>query len=396
LLLLACNPETDLDKARTGATGADAGGGNSSGASSNAQSGQLVDPPPGLLDIATNLAAVVLGFSEAVVAASPESGAILQPSGPASPVLLRLVAEVPCGTRCYAFALTAELAPSTAYTVKVPGQALLFLDGKPVPPGDAGAFSTGAAPDLFAPRIQAFGLDVAEGCASIHVAADEQVGARVVITSSAAETVLASPAVGMTVDFAQRLPDLPADPHAQAVAYIADRSGNQGVSLPLVFLLPPPVPPVAITEVLANPAGSENTQEFVELFNRGSAAVSLGGWTLEDKSGKDVLPEAMLAPGAYALVVADSYNPADGKDPAPADGTLLLHVAGRLGSDGLSNSGEAIRLLDAAGQVVSLYGGWVDAGATSWSGRSTKRVSPEACDAPDAWSKSPSAPTPGW
>jgi hypothetical protein len=160
--------------------------------------------------------------------------------------------------------------------------------------------------------------------------------------------------------------------------------------------LPPPPLPVVITEVLANPAGSENTQEFVELFNRGSAAVSLGGWTLEDKSGKDVLPEATLAPGAYALVVSDSFNPADGKDAAPADGTLLLHVPGRLAGDGLSNSGEPIRLRDASGQVVSQYGGWVDAGATSWSGSSTKRVSAEACDAPDAWSKTPSAPTPGW
>jgi hypothetical protein len=108
------------------------------------------------------------------------------------------------------------------------------------------------------------------------------------------------------------------------------------------------------------------------------------------------LPEATLAPGAYALVVSDSFNPADGKDPAPADGTLLLHVPGRLAGDGLSNSGEPIRLRDASGQVVSQYGGWVDAGATSWSGSSTKRVSAEACDAPDAWSKTPSAPTPGW
>jgi hypothetical protein len=338
----------------------------------------------------------VLRFSEAVMLAGAGPGALLQPAGSATPVALQWGAEIPCSSKCYDLSPAAELLATTAYTVKVPANALQFLDGKPVPSGDVGAFTTGAAPDLFAPRVQAFTVQVAEGCVTVHVAADEQVRAEVVFDANGAQTAIASAGFGLALDFAQRLPDLGADPHAQAVARISDRSGNQGLSGPLPVALPPAVPRIVMTEVLANPAGSETTQEFVEIFNAGPSAVSLGGWSIEDKTGKDVLPEVTLLPSAYALIVSDTYNPADGKDPAPADGTLLIHVIGRIGADGLSNSGEPVRLVNTEGQVVSQYGGWVDVSATAWSGKSTQRVSVDACDAADAWSKSPSSPTPGW
>jgi hypothetical protein len=396
LLLLACNPETDLQREHPAGAGAEGGDGQLSGSSGNAKSGQLVDPPSGTADVATNLATVIVSFPEAVLPAGAGPDALLQPAGSGRPTPLQLGAELPCAARCYAFSPAAELAASTAYTVKLPANALQFLDGKPVQASDAGAFTTGAAPDSFAPRVEAFTLQVVEGCAAVHVAADEQVRAQVLLGSNGVETALASAKVGLTLDFSQRLPDLLADPHAQAVARIWDRSGNQALSTPLPFSLPPPAPRVVITEVLANPAGSETTQEFVELYNAGTAAVALSGWSIEDKTGKDVLPEGMLLPGAYALIVSDAYNPADGKDPAPAGGTLLVHVTGRIGSDGLSNSGEVVRLVCPDGQVVSQYGGWVDVGATAWSGRSTKRLSVDACDAADAWSKTPGSPTPGW
>jgi hypothetical protein len=288
------------------------------------------------------------------------------------------------------------LAATTAYTVKIPATGLQFLDGKPVPPGDAGAFTTGTGADSFAPRVEAFTIDIAEGCATVHVAADEQVRAAIVLSSSEGDATWSSASVGLAVDLSLRLPHRAADPHARAVARVSDRSGNQGLSTPLSFDWPAPVQAVVITEVLANPAGSETTQEFVELYNAGEAAVELAGWSIADKTGKDVLPEAVLLPGAFALIVGETYDPADGKDPGPAQGSLVVHVSGRIGSDGLSNSGEPVRLVNLAGQIVSQYGGWVDVNATAWSGKSTKRISADACDAPDAWSKSPSSPTPGW
>lgn len=395
-LFPACTPETDLQKQQTAVAGTEGEDGQLSGSSGNPQTGQLLDPPTGAADIATNLASVIVRFPEPV-AAGDGPAVVLQPAGPGEPLALELGAETPCSAKCYAFIPSGPLAPTTAYTVKVPAGGLQFLDGKPVPAGDAGAFTTAPAADTFAPRIEAFTMQIAGGCATVHVVADEQVRAQIVLSSGSGDSTLSCPSVGLAVDFSQRLPALlGSDPHGRAIARVSDRSGNQGTSAPLSFDWPAPVPGVVISEVLANPAGSETTQEFVELFNASEAAVDLAGWTIEDKSGKDVLPEGILMPGAFALVVAESYDPADGKDPAPAQGTLLVRVSGRIGSDGLSNSGELVHLVSPGGQIVSQYGGWVDVSATAWSGRSTKRASTEVCDAVDAWSKAPSSPTPGW
>jgi hypothetical protein len=189
---------------------------------------------------------------------------------------------------------------------------------------------------------------------------------------------------------------LPAGVRAEAVLRVVDRAGNSAFSLPVALDLPPRLSRLAITEVLANPAGSENTQEFVEIYNAGSEAQALGGLLLADKAGSDVLPEASLSAGAFAILVPEGYDPADGKDPAPREGTLIVRVPGRLAGDGLANTGEPVRLLTPDGFVISQYGGWVDVSATAWSGKSVKRSSPEACDSSDAWGKTPSSPTPGW
>jgi hypothetical protein len=103
-----------------------------------------------------------------------------------------------------------------------------------------------------------------------------------------------------------------------------------------------------------------------------------------------------LTPGAFALIVAEKYDPAEGSDIAPRETAVLVRVSGRIGADGLSNTGEPVRLLTGAGAVVSQYGGFVDVSATAWSGKSVKRASLDACDGPSAWTSSPSLPTPGW
>jgi hypothetical protein len=277
----------------------------------------------------------------------------------------------------------------------VPG-ALRFLDGKPTPGGSAGSFTTGTQSDLFAPRIEAFTVQSNEGCLSVHVAADESVRADIVVTALDGQASLAADHFAATLDLVERLPDLPAGVRAEAVLHVVDRAGNSAVSSPTTLDLPPRLPPLAITEVLANPAGSENTQEFVEIFNAGSETEALGGLLLADKAGSDALPETFLPAGAYAVVVPEAYNPTDGNDPAPRDGTLIVRVPGRLAGDGLANTGEPVRLLTADGFVISQYGGWVDVSATAWAGKSVKRASPQACDSPDAWTNTPSTPTPGW
>ena len=101
---------------------------------------------------------------------------------------------------------------------------------------------------------------------------------------------------------------------------------TRAASAPFAFTTPVALPPIAITEVLANPAGPEPQQEYVELRNLGDADVSLAGLRLEDSKGGDDLPAETLAAGGYALVVTATYDPDEGSDPAPRAGTLLVRV----------------------------------------------------------------------
>ena len=145
---------------------------------------------------------------------------------------------------------------------------------------------------------------------------------------------------------------------------------------------------------MANAAGPEPAQEYVELRNLGDADVPLAGLHIEDAKGADDLPAETLAAGGYALVVTSAYDPNQGQDPPPRAGTLLLRVDSRIGADGLSNGGELVRLMS-GDAVVSSYGGWVSVSASSWSGKGVHRLVQTACDRADAWNRTPLAATPG-
>lgn len=111
---------------------------------------------------------------------------------------------------------------------------------------------------------------------------------------------------------------------------------------------------VVINEVLANPLGPEPRQEWVELVNDGSEPVSLLGYQLLDDTGATSLPAFELLPGRFALVVNETFVEDDGVDAPPAPDAELLRVA-HLGSHGLANDGETLRLVDAVGAEVSRF-----------------------------------------
>lgn len=113
-------------------------------------------------------------------------------------------------------------------------------------------------------------------------------------------------------------------------------------------------PRVILNEVLANPKGPEPQQEWVELYNEGRAAADLRGFTLEDGAGSTSLPGGILLPGGYALVVSDAFDPTNASDIAPSSEAQLIRVP-KLGTNGLSNSGELLQLRDASGTVVSSF-----------------------------------------
>lgn len=122
----------------------------------------------------------------------------------------------------------------------------------------------------------------------------------------------------------------------------------------LLFLLAAPLPALAsitISEVAWMGSSSSYYDEWIELYNSGSSAVSLEGYTLRAADGSpDIALEGTIAPGAYALL--------ERTDDASAPEVSALYIyAGALG-----NSGETLILKDASGVEIDR----VD-GADGWS-----------------------------
>jgi hypothetical protein len=379
-LAAGCAPQTDLDSSRPGA---DAG--------AIGEAVVLLEPTPGGI-APQNLAAVVLRSPSPLRDAS--AAVQLRPAGGA-PVMLGPATAVDCtgSGRCYAFTLAAPVSPGH-YQVAAMGA--FFEDGRPVTAAPAGAFSVEAETDVTPPLVDPPLVETVGDCLRVRFGTDEPARASLVVRAAGVEQVLAAGEASTVFDVATRLQRLPGGVPAELVVRAVDWAGNRGESGPLPISTPPASLPLAITEVLPNPTGPEATQELVELRNLGAAPIDLGGLLIEDGAGGDPLPPAVLAPGAFAVVVPALFNLMDGRDPAPRADALLLRVEGRLGKDGLSNAGEAVRLRARSGEVLSRYGGWIDTGPSAWTGHSVQRVPQDACDAPAAWNPRPQVPTPGW
>lgn len=157
-----------------------------------------------------------------------------------------------------------------------------------------------------------------------------------------------------------------------------------------MFTTAPSRPHFVLNEVYANPIGAEPDQEWVEIVNDGQVGGDLGGLVLEDIGGATVLPAAWVDPGLMAVVVNDTFS-ADGEyDTAPATGAALLRVE-KLGKNGLSNSGEPLKLTIADGTVISRFPPLPKPKA----GASVMRVTPEAPDGVESSFVLSTAPTPG-
>ncbi|MCC7373264.1 MAG: lamin tail domain-containing protein [Verrucomicrobiales bacterium] len=100
---------------------------------------------------------------------------------------------------------------------------------------------------------------------------------------------------------------------------------------------------VVISEIMYRPASANPAHEFVELLNTGSTAVNLDGWRFT-RGIQFTFANAVLEPGAALAVAAD---PAALTAVSPGVSHLLGPWTGTL-----SNSGEPLELVDAAGRVI--------------------------------------------
>ncbi len=120
---------------------------------------------------------------------------------------------------------------------------------------------------------------------------------------------------------------------------------------------PPPWP--SLTEVRADAATPEAGGEYVELANLGDGPLDLYGHRLAKRTSSGSLSscalpgDAVLAPGAVALVVGGAY---DGRYPLPP-GARLLPCGGAALLGGLANDRPPeVLLLGADGAVVASFG----------------------------------------
>jgi hypothetical protein len=101
--------------------------------------------------------------------------------------------------------------------------------------------------------------------------------------------------------------------------------------------------PVQITELMYHPASEDVREEFVELYNPGPDPVSLAGWRFTT-GVRFTFPAVTIPPGGYLAVAADlavfaQLHPGVTNVVGPWDGIL-------------SNSGQLLELVDAAGRRV--------------------------------------------
>lgn len=146
-----------------------------------------------------------------------------------------------------------------------------------------------------------------------------------------------------------------------------------------------------LNEVYADAVGPEPAQEWIEIVNDGTRAVELRGLAIEDVGGHTVLPEDApeLSPGEYVIIAPAALDASGLYDVALGPDVTIIRVE-KLGKNGLSNSGEIVRLVDPTGAVISAFP------ARKYKvGESVSRQTPWALDDdPSAFSLTP--PTPGF
>ena len=110
---------------------------------------------------------------------------------------------------------------------------------------------------------------------------------------------------------------------------------------------------VLINECVPNPDGADGGAEWVELYNDGTEAVDLGGWTLERAKSTWATRYTFTA---GTLIDAGAYLVVGDEGVAVAD--ILLGTGQTLDLGNAGSDGDGVRLVDSASVVVDvlLYG----------------------------------------
>jgi hypothetical protein len=215
-----------------------------------------------------------------------------------------------------------------------------------------------ATPNCAATELSENQICIAEGpiSASFRFVTDEQAQVSLVIEGSGRTGVLSEP---WSTEHHVAVTELE-PPFSSSVTLIVEDI-NENKNEFDISVTGQDGPTIAITEVLADPNGSEPAQEFIEIMNFGPYEINLSGWMIDDNGDANgnnnlIADNTLLEPGQVAIVVSASYNPQDGQDPAPDSSALIIVLDSTVCSNGLKNSeAETVELYDAAGRLVSQY-----------------------------------------
>jgi hypothetical protein len=372
----------------------------------------LVAPVHGQNFVPTNLEWLETGFDRGVVVGGRlflelEGGGGLELSTPSD-------CEGWLPGSCLRWPLIDELASGQRYS---PGPALFENDSvsdhagrRAVPVHGASWFRTGAGADLTPPAIGSVVVQQRSRCLTASLESTEAVELRLIAAGrEASVTGDGVVRLGLSLDGLEVAQGELVKWRIEARDLAGNVASEEG-DLLLSASFDGSVPRLWITEILANPAGPEPHQEFVELASGEHPAFATGlfladlGWAeivarLETGGTPpgDELPAFELQPGAVAVVTGSGYQWESELDPRPAPGATVLQVDASLGQSGLKNGGEPLSLYRAnPPALVSSYGNSIETDGTAFNGRSVAAVDPRGCDLPNNWRAHPlGTSTPG-
>ncbi len=173
--------------------------------------------------------------------------------------------------------------------------------------------------------------------------------------------------------------------HLRAFAFLA-------LVLGLMTAGGPSAAQVTLSEVMYDPAGNENHDEFVEIFNRSATdSVDLSAWAIGDSVELDKLVDAgwglVLGPRQFAVILDGSYfgNSTTYDGVIPAEALTVKIDDNAFGSGGwLNTKRKTVILTNAAGDTVGFYRYKLG----NPEGYSDEKIALDAGDSPDNWATS--------
>ncbi|HNB57186.1 MAG TPA: lamin tail domain-containing protein, partial [bacterium] len=173
---------------------------------------------------------------------------------------------------------------------------------------------------------------------------------------------------------------------------LTDEDGSDNTHTLNALIYPRP-DSITFSEIMFDPLGSEDSNEFIELYNFGTHAVDLLNWKIADSLGYDAIQDAgngtVLQAGQYAIVFENEYTLNTGRYTSriPSSALVLTINGSTFGSSSSGLVGtypKQLFLVRSLGDTISTYRYSLD----NTEGHSDTKINPSAANASVNWMNS--------